>query len=110
MERSNSNKIGSLINIPDSVIANIWDLELDVIAHDIHQQQMEDNNSFEVSLSNFGTLRIDIEDKDLVYRFTPSKEMINKINKTILSKESPLIHRAETSLVNKLNKYYKDLL
>lgn len=110
MEKNNSQRVGSLINISDAVINNIWDLELDIIAHDVHQQRQEGNKSFDVTLSNFGNLNIAIDGDELVYRFIPSKEVIHKINNTLKSKESPLIKRAEASLVNKLNKYYKDLL
>ena len=58
----------------------------------------------------FGTLLIKLEDDSVKYKFIPSNALETNIKETVTKKKNPLIAAVDSSLVQKIEHCYKELL
>lgn len=79
------------------------------ISHAVHEGICKNESSVSIDME-FGRLDIYIQKHEVKYRFVPSKELESKINKTIISKESPIALKLCSNLREKIDKSYKEYL
>lgn len=102
--------LSKLTNISESILRQLFKLNLLTISHNIIEQLNNKDNVYEVNLATYGTLAIKVCGNDISYRFNPSLEMHRLIQKTLLEKKSQLEQGAEDKLVQLLQKSYKELI
>lgn len=79
------------------------------IAHAVFEGLSEGVMTTEVDIG-IGVLYIRREQDSVKYKFIPSQSFERLINDTIITKTSPLIERAESSLRERIEAGYKNLL
>jgi len=56
----------------------------------------------------YGTLSINFDNKEIKYKFVPSKELDKSVANTVVTENNELINEIENSLVEKITNLYKD--
>jgi hypothetical protein len=79
------------------------------IAHIVHENHISKKDIAVIDLE-IGELHIKFDSEGVRYRFVPSKELEQLVNKTIVSKQSPIITKLEGNLQTKIDRAYKELL
>lgn len=110
MNKEYLSMMSKLTNISESILRQLFKLNLLTISHNISEQLVDSEDSFSVNLATYGVLDIRVAGNDISYKFTPSLEMHRLIQKTIIENKSQLEQGAEDRLVELLLKSYKELV
>lgn len=97
--------IRKLMLLSKNTINSISDLQCDCIGHGITER---DSNIVECDIG-IGILSLYICEDAVSYKFIPSCRLESSIKSAIETNNSPLIKKAEESLVNKISSTYKDI-
>ena len=98
-----------LTTIPLTALQDLRDQGIDCIAHSVLENILSENPLTELDIG-IGILYIKLEDESIKYRFIPSKKLEDTVAFTVLTKQSPVVSRAETALKEKVESTYKNFL
>ena len=100
--------VSLLTTIPELSLKKLIDKCKFVICHDVQEACL--NNEDEVIVDmGLGQLILKIEEEGVHYKFVPNASFEESVSKTILTGASPLTCLVEDTLVNKIEKAYKEL-
>ena len=101
--------LSTITHLSRATLEHISGLSESVIAHDVFESILESSNPCEIDIG-IGILYIKYEGENVLYRFKPSKRLEEKVRCSILTHNSPLIEQAETTLRDKVERTYKELI
>ena len=101
--------VSLLTTIPQTTLEKLSGKVVYCICDSVEEATLKEDNSLALKIG-IGTLRLEIKNDTVTYRFEPSKELEDSINRTIRDGKSPLENKVETTLVKKLLNTYKDFL
>lgn len=101
--------LSTLTTIPYTSLEKLVDKSVYCICNDVVETILGDEKVITIKIG-IGTLKMEITDSTVIYRFEPSKDLESNINKTIQDKKSPLVDVAEKTLVKKIVNTYKDFI
>ena len=103
------NDLSALTTISINALVELQEKIQLIIAHDVYENYISGNPLCEIDVG-IGTLYIKYEEEKIKYKFIPSKKLEENVLTTIKSKRSPLITTLETTLKDRIENTYKDLL
>ena len=103
------NDINQLTTIPRTTLDRLVQLTNTDICHCVEEQLLKQETITDIDIG-IGRLLIKLEGNEIFYKFIPSTQLEKNIITTIKTKESPLIQKAEKSLVDKIENVYKELI
>lgn len=92
---------GTLLNLNEKVIA--------CISHSVYESVQEKESLTKMDIG-IGILYIKCEGSEIKYKFIPSKKLEESVASTVISNKSPLIYQVETSLRERVESTYKNLI
>ena len=98
-----------LTTIPQSSLNQLARKEVYCLCDCVEEVVLSGDNMLSVK-TGLGTIKLELGDSDISYRFEPSKELEDGIIKTIVNKKNPLVESAEEKLVKRITNAYKDFL
>lgn len=101
--------LSTLTTIPNASLQSLADKAAYCICDCIEEATLGEDNAVSLKLG-FGTLKIEVVDDNVLYRFEPSRELEESVNQTFLNHKNPLVTAAETTLVKRIVNTYKDFL
>lgn len=107
-----SNLVEDLVKvttIQKATLDRLCNISIDCIGHSLYESINNSDNITEITLG-IGTLLMKLEDDSISYKFIPSNKLENTLIDVAQKKESPLTKAVEKSIVDKIEKTYKDLL
>ena len=107
-----SNLIDDLVKvttIQKATLDRLCNISVNCIGHSLCESIANNENISEISIG-IGTLLLKLEDNTISYKFIPSNKLENTLIKAAQDKESPLTREVEKSIVDKIERTYKDLL
>lgn len=103
------NDINSLTNITTGTLNELVELSEKCICHNIYENLLNKNSTAEYDIG-IGILYIKYEDNNIKYKFIPNKEFEEKVVKTVVDMESPVIEMVESTLRQRVESTYKKLI
>lgn len=101
--------LSTLTTIPKETLNKLYDNMSWCICDSVYQNILRYENLTEMDIG-IGTLYILRDGDDVKYKFKPSVKLETAIKDTIINKNNPLQIKLETSLINKINHTYKDII
>ena len=103
------NDLALLTTISVNALSLLNDRALSCICHSVYENLLsaEPLTSIDIGI---GTLYIKCEEDEIKYKFIPSKKLEECVSLTVQDKCSPLVHQVETTLKDRIESTYKDLL
>lgn len=98
-----------LLGIKEKQTLYINNLIKDIICEDVYESLINKENITEIDLG-FGTLYIQIIEKEIKYKFIPNAEITADINKVLTQKEYKFKSKINKALTDRITKTYKELL
>lgn len=101
--------ISTITSISKLALDNLVDKACTCICHSVHESILSKESMTSIDIG-IGILYIKFEGEQIKYKFIPSKKLEENIAFTILNKESPLVFNLETTLKERIENAYKELL
>lgn len=101
--------LATLTTISQNALVNLNEKSHSCICHSVCESIIEGNPLTEVDLG-IGILYIKCEEDQIKYKFIPSKKLEENVTSTVKNKVSPLVFEVETSLKDRIESTYKNLL
>lgn len=101
--------ISTITTISQGTLLNLNDKAISCICHSVYESVQEKESLTKIDIG-IGILYIKCEGSDIKYKFIPSKKLEESVASTITSKKSPLVYQVETSLKERVESTYKNLL
>lgn len=98
-----------LTTIPQSSLNQLARKEIYCICDCVEEAVLSGDNLLSVK-TGVGTIKLELGDSEINYRFEPSKELEDGITNTVINKKNLLIEVAEEKLVKRITNAYKDFL
>lgn len=96
-----------ITTVPKVALDELIDKEILCICHNICECKDEDSIEVDIGL---GTLCLKKTDDNIKFRFTPNLKFANAVKSSVNTGCSPLISMVESTLKDRLENTYKDLL
>ena len=109
MKRFLLKDISAITSIKDTILNKISDISELCICDYIHELGIIDEDVLQIDIG-FGIVSLLVIDDEIKYSFSPSSSLEKLLIKTIENKESPMVHKLEVNLENKINSTYKDIV
>lgn len=103
------NDISTLTGVSANSLYELLDKSQIIIAHNVIENLIEENSLTTIDIG-IGTLYIKLEDEHIKYKFIPSKNLEELVQKSVTSMSSPLSDRVDMVLNKRIEQTYKDLL
>jgi hypothetical protein len=101
--------LATLTTISQNALVNLNEKTHACICHSVCESMLEGNPLTEIDLG-IGILYIKCEEDQIKYKFIPSKKLEENVTSTVKNKVSPLVFEVETSLKDRIESTYKNLL
>ena len=101
--------LATLTTISQNALVNLNEKSYSCICHSVYESIVEGNPLTEIDLG-IGILYIKCEEDQIKYKFIPSKKLEENVTFTVKKKVSPLVFEVETSLKDRIESTYKNLL
>ena len=101
--------VSVLTDVSENTLTKFIDVCNYCIGHAVHESECLREATTELDLG-FGELHIKVDEGLIKYRFIPSKELERSLVTTITQHTSPIIHKLESNLQEKIDRVYKELL
>lgn len=95
--------------IQKATLDRLCNISIDCIGHSLYESICSSEDVTEIALG-IGTLLMKIEDNTISYKFIPNNKLESTLINVVQNNESPLTKSVEKSIVDKIEKTYKDLL
>ena len=107
-----SNLIDDLVKvttIQKATLDRLCNISIDCIGHSLYESICDSEDITEIALG-IGTLLIKMGGNEISYKFIPNSKLESTLINVAQKNESPLTKSIEKSIVDKIEKTYKDLL
>lgn len=101
-------ELSKLTTINPNIISKLFSKIIWCLSDGVYKAQINNDNTISADLS-FGTLKIEVLDDKIKYRFEPSKNLEKSLINTVVNEQNELELVVEKSIVNKLSDRYKDM-
>jgi hypothetical protein len=101
--------VSTLTSISKLALENLVEKCNICICHDVFEEVSVGNDLIDIDIG-IGMLYIKLEDGMIKYKFIPSKKLEESVQKTVSNKESPLVGILDTTLKDRIENAYKNLL
>ena len=101
--------LSTITTIPQRTLDSLMDKAVSCICHSVFEGIREKESLTKIDIG-VGILYINCEGDNVKYKFIPSKKLEESVATTVLTNKSPLIMQVETSLKERLDATYKNLL
>lgn len=101
--------IALLTNVSEKTLDKFVPICNYCIGHSVHEHLCSKKDIIEIDLG-FGELHLKVDSDEIRYKFIPSKELEAAVITAAVKNTSPIINKIETSLQEKLDRTYKELL
>ena len=101
--------LSTLTTIPEKVLHKLISKEVYCINDAAAELNASEFSVIDLAIG-LGNLDIGVVDDNIVYKFTPSKELEASVRDAILNRRNLLEDALEAALVDKLTNTYKDIL
>ena len=98
-----------ITTITQNALNNLVARSLTCIGHAVHESVLERESMTKIDIG-VGILYITYEGSEVKYKFIPSKKLEESVNQVLISKKSPLTANVETTLKDRIEHTYKNLL
>lgn len=107
MKFSLRNDLSTLTTINEQTFVKLSEKIIWCISNCIEEAIKNRENEVEID-TDLGVLVINIDNKNVKYRFVPNKKLENSISNTVINERNDLTVALEESLKTKLTTIYKD--
>ena len=101
--------LSTITTISQGTLSSLNDKAISCICHSVYESVLETDSLTKLDIG-IGILYIKCEGSEIKYKFIPSKKLEESVASTIVSKKSPLVYQVETSLKERVESTYKNLL
>lgn len=101
--------LSNITTIQKASLERLRDLSVDCIGHSVYESLSNNENVSEINIG-YGSLIVMVEDNSILYKFIPNSKLENTLKNVVQNNESPLTKRVEKTIIDKIEKTYKDLL
>ena len=101
--------LSTITTIAQGTLTRLNDKAILCIAHSVMESLQEKESLTKIDIG-IGILYINCEGDNVKYKFIPSKKLEESVASTIITKKSPLVTRVETTLRERLDATYKNLI
>lgn len=101
--------LATLTTISQNALVSLNEKSYSCICHSVCESMIEGKPLTEIDLG-IGILYIKCEEDQIKYKFIPSKKLEENVTFTVKNKVSPLVLEVETSLKDRIESTYKNLL
>lgn len=109
MEQILIENLAQLTNVNESTLEKFLPVTEYIIGHAVHESMCRGEDLTIIDLG-IGILYIRIIGDEIRYKFTPSKDICTIVERTVVTKTSPIIQKISTELQDKINRSYRGLL
>ena len=103
------NDLSNLTTISEKTLSKLCEKGIYCIC-DCVQESILDNNDLTYIDLGLGTLQLKREGNKILYRFSPSMLLEQKVKETVETGNNPLKATVEQALIDRMTNTYKDLL
>ncbi len=101
--------IANLTNVSKLSLEKLLECAKLSISHSVFEARIDNNTLVEMDIG-LGILYIKYDEAEIKYKFIPHKDLEEEVAATIRTKKSPIITKLDTSLKERIENAYKDLL
>lgn len=101
--------LSTITTISEGTLLSLNDKVISCICHSVFESVQEKESLTKMDIG-IGILYIKCEGSDIKYKFIPSKKLEESVASTVISNKSPLVYQVETSLKERVETTYKNLL
>lgn len=101
--------VATLTDVKETLLRKFVAVSNICLGHALHEVQCHNENIVEADIG-IGKLHIKLDENNILYRFVPSKELEKTLIQTVVTRCSPVAAKLDTSLQEKIDRAYKELL
>lgn len=109
MEQNLIENLTKLTNVSEKTLLKFIPLSECVIGHAVHESMCLNKDVTIIDIG-IGNIHIRVAHDEVRYKFVPSKDLSDMLEKTVVTGISPLVSKLSEDIQEKINRSYRELL
>lgn len=109
MEQTLIENLTQLTHVTEATLEKFIPITEYIVGHAVHESMCRDEELTTIDIG-IGLLHIRVIGDEVRYKFNPSKNLCTVVEKTVVTRSSPIIQKVSSDIQEKINRSYRELL